>query len=394
LPSASQIAHAGLPFANPMPEAAVDRAIAALPLAPGARVLDTGCGSGELLIRTLRAHPGCSGLGVDLDRDAIAEARRRGAGLPAEFEARDASGLSGRWDAVLNVASSHVHGGFPAALGALLALAPLVLYGEGFWMRRPSPAFLDALAGATEDELPDLDGLRAAVAATGCEILHEELAGAADWARYEEGLAANAERHGGPDAVAYARRIRDRRALPAGGDTLGFGLWVLRRDPLREPVALADPDPEWAARYAAEAARLADALSALRPEIEHIGSTAVPIRAKPIIDVQMAVDGPERSDAVALLRGLGYRHHGQPGTPGRDYLTLRPEGVNVHVFSRDDPRLELNRALRDHLRDHPDSAAAYVSTKEQALRSGQTELLSYSGAKRDCIAQLLRDAAP
>jgi hypothetical protein len=60
-------------------------------------------------------------------------------------------------------------------------------------------------------------------------ILREELAAWSDWERYEEALVANAERHGGADCLAYARRIRERRALPGGTDTLGFGLFVLQR---------------------------------------------------------------------------------------------------------------------------------------------------------------------
>ena len=66
---------AGLPFANPMSEAAVDRVLDALRLPAGALVLDTGCGSGEMLLRALEHDPTWRGLGVDLDEDAIAEAR-------------------------------------------------------------------------------------------------------------------------------------------------------------------------------------------------------------------------------------------------------------------------------------------------------------------------------
>ena len=229
MPSASQIAHAGLPFANPLPDAVVDDAIAALPLPADPCILDTGCGSGEMLLRALRRHPGSRGVGIDLDADAIAEARRRAADLPVDFEVRDAAAIDGTYDAVINVASSHVHGGFPAAVEILSALAPVILYGEGFWQRAPTTDFLAALGGATEDELTDLDGLRAVIRATGLEILSESLASHDDWGRYEETLAANAERHGGPDSLAYARRIRERRALPGGTDTLGFALFVLRR---------------------------------------------------------------------------------------------------------------------------------------------------------------------
>ncbi|HEY2318401.1 MAG TPA: hypothetical protein VGH67_08895 [Solirubrobacteraceae bacterium] len=129
---------------------------------------------------------------------------------------------------MINVGSSHAVGGFPAALEALRALAPVALYGEGFWRRPPSESFLAALGGATIDELSDLDGLRAAIRDVGFDILHESFASEEDWAGYEDTLAATAERHGTPDTLAYARRIRHRRAQTNGTETLGFALLVLR----------------------------------------------------------------------------------------------------------------------------------------------------------------------
>lgn len=236
MPSASRIAHAGLPFANPMSEAAVEHTLAAMPLpvAPAATIADIGCGNGELLLRALRAHPGARGIGFDLDPDAIAEARAAAAAaaksesLRAEFEVRDAAAIDSTFDAVINIAASHVIGGYPTALTRLRSLGRGVVYGEGFWRTRPSPAFLDALGGATEDELSDLDGLNAAIVAAGFTCLDARLASEDDWAQYEETLAANAERHGSPESRAYAERIRRRRALPDGTDTLGFALFVLR----------------------------------------------------------------------------------------------------------------------------------------------------------------------
>jgi SAM-dependent methyltransferase len=228
VPTASRIAHAGLAFANPMSEAAVDQAIAALPLAAEPRVLDIGCGSGEMLLRVMQRHAGAHGLGVDLDADAICEARRRAGTVPARFEVRDAATLEEPFDAVISVAASHALGGFPAALASLRRLGPVVLYGDGFWQRPPSPEFLAALGGATVDELPDYAGLQDAVSDAGFDIVGAWVAADDDWAHYEETLAANAERRGTPDTLAYAQRIRDRRALPGGTDTLGFALLVLR----------------------------------------------------------------------------------------------------------------------------------------------------------------------
>jgi SAM-dependent methyltransferase len=225
---ASRIAHAGLPFADPVSIGAVEAAVAALPVAAGGTIVDIGCGTGGMLIRAVAAHPGTAGLGIDLDEQAVAEARS--AGRPGvRFEVGDAAEVAGPFAAAICVGASHALGGFPAALDALAALAPSVLYGEGFWRRRPSEAFLAALGGASEDELASLEGLRTAIAARGFTVVHESIAGDADWATYEETLAANAVRDGRPDSLAYARRIADRRALPDGTDTLGFALFVLTR---------------------------------------------------------------------------------------------------------------------------------------------------------------------
>ncbi len=228
---------------NPMGEADVDRAIAALALAPGARVVETGCGAGEVLLRVLEAHPGATGLGVDPDADAldrmrVAAARRVPGREPEVVQAAaDAAGLeAGGFDLVVNVAASHAHGGFPDALAELAALARpdggVVLLGEAYWTRAPSPEFLEALGGATADELPlGLDALQDAARAAGLEALAVAACTEADFAAYEEGLAAEAERYDDAEAVAYAGRIRERRALPGGASTLGFALLTLRRGP-------------------------------------------------------------------------------------------------------------------------------------------------------------------
>jgi GrpB-like predicted nucleotidyltransferase (UPF0157 family) len=164
-------------------------------------------------------------------------------------------------------------------------------------------------------------------------------------------------------------------------------------DVFREPVSLVDPDPDWPRRYAAEAALVERALAAFDPVLDHIGSTAVPLRAKPIVDVQVAVRDADVPAAVAALRGLGYEHHDQGGVPGREYLIKRSaHAFNVHVFAAGNPLVEDNRRIRDHLREHPDAARAYERIKQRAVEQGHVDLRSYSAAKADHVAAL-RDAA-
>jgi GrpB-like predicted nucleotidyltransferase (UPF0157 family) len=166
-------------------------------------------------------------------------------------------------------------------------------------------------------------------------------------------------------------------------------------DAFREPVALADPDPRWLETYALEARRIEKGLVELGPVIEHIGSTSVPLRAKPIIDIQITVAGSDVKGAVAALKDLGYDHHGQGGVPGREYLTRRPPAArwsNVHVFGLESTLPVDNRMIRDYLRAHPHAAREYEAVKQRTVDQGHTDLLSYSHAK-DAHVAALREAA-
>jgi len=57
---------------------------------PGDRILDVGCGSGQVAIDLVRAVSGAQALGVDLSAAQLDIARRRGAGLAVEFLQADA----------------------------------------------------------------------------------------------------------------------------------------------------------------------------------------------------------------------------------------------------------------------------------------------------------------
>lgn len=166
-------------------------------------------------------------------------------------------------------------------------------------------------------------------------------------------------------------------------------------DAFLEPVSLADPDPGWASRYAVEAGRIERALSDFRPAVEHIGSTSVPLRAKPIIDIQIAVPEDEVLHAVEALAGLGYEHHGSGGVPGRDYLITRAEegfAFNIHLFGTGNSLLNDNRMIRDYLRAHPDAVREYERIKQRAVEQGHTDLAAYSHAKGGHVAAI-REAA-
>src|SRR5215210_604489 len=124
----SAITHGDRPFHNPLALARIDEAIDRLGLGRGDRVLDVGCGPGELLVR-IAERTGAGGLGIDSSPIVVEEARRRAAdraprtGL--EFRVGDAGAAEGPFAAACCLGSSHALGGLGPALARLASwIAP------------------------------------------------------------------------------------------------------------------------------------------------------------------------------------------------------------------------------------------------------------------------------
>jgi SAM-dependent methyltransferase len=242
----SSITHGDLPFHNPLEPGRIEEVLALLRVDRGARVLDVGCGRGELLIR-IADRFGAGGLGIDDSELQIAEARRKAqervfyAGV--EFMVADArtGELPGAPFALTAcLGAMHAAGAtLPESLERLAGLtAPggYVLIADGYWRREPDAAYLEAL-GATADELPDYPGLLQAGIDAGLEPMYATVTSEAEWDRYEwrliyNGLrfaADNPDDEDAADVRAWAEAARSRYLVPGGRETLGFALVLFRR---------------------------------------------------------------------------------------------------------------------------------------------------------------------
>ena len=224
----TRIAHTGMAIMNPIPAAKLDEVVELLDLPPRGRVVDLGCGKGDLLARIARRYD-VDAVGIDRDAQLLAEVPPGINVIVADIETWNRG--RGAFDLVASVGS-------PAQLSSLAGLVRpggLVLYGNGYWRSEPSLKFLQAL-GATRDELADYAGTVRRGEELGLTPVYAVTAGVDDFDRYEWSWSLNGERYAAahsdePGLGEFLEWIGAgrRRYIELGGrDTLGFGLFLFR----------------------------------------------------------------------------------------------------------------------------------------------------------------------
>ncbi|GGO54480.1 GrpB family protein [Streptomyces lasiicapitis] len=165
-------------------------------------------------------------------------------------------------------------------------------------------------------------------------------------------------------------------------------------------VALAEYDPRWRQAFAHEAVRIDGALTGVRHEIEHVGSTSVPgLAAKPIIDMLLTVPDPGDETAyVPALERLGYTLAVRE-PDWYEHRVLRTQDLapgaasaNLHVLPPDCPETTRMLRFRDWLRAHDDDRDLYARTKRALAEQTWEYMQNYADAKTEVVEAIIARA--
>ena len=118
-------------------------------------------------------------------------------------------------------------------------------------------------------------------------------------------------------------------------------------------------------------------------DIEHVGSTSVPdLGAKPIVDIQVEVDGLDEARDIPPLEAVGYvlrvrePTHLMVRTPERD--------VHVHLWSEESD-LDRHLLFRDWLRVNEPDRERYEAVKRELATRTWRDTNDYADAKSEVI---------
>ncbi len=232
---------------SPISEERFEEMARRLDLQPGARVLDVGCGTGEMLIRLAEQYK-VLGMGIDLSGASIAKARSHSAERLLDGPIQWVVGDAGRWepqytfDAALCMGATHAYGSGQVAfrdtlhtLAGYVRPGGMLLIGEAAMKRKAPPEYRDVIQRFPPDTMTHASNVKT-ILSEGLAVVGSWSSTEAEWDAFEyahQESAETAARENPNDVTAQEKVERRRIWIDAyekwGRTTLGFVVYLVRK---------------------------------------------------------------------------------------------------------------------------------------------------------------------
>jgi len=229
---------------NPMSEVKLDGLITSLNLKSNCKVLDIGCGKGELLVRLAELFD-ISGVGVDISPYFIKDCMdRKNNRIPdADIEFLEIDGKEYRpqdnkiFDLTIVMGASFVYRGLSGTIDELKKMTKpngMIIIGEPYWKKEPDDKYLKMSGIKKEDYSTHFKNIEVSEKA-GLTCLYTLVSNSDDWDHYETLQWWSTDEHidtypDDPDNPELSRNVNKAKMeyLLYGRDTLGWAIYVFK----------------------------------------------------------------------------------------------------------------------------------------------------------------------
>ncbi|MBB3452229.1 GrpB-like predicted nucleotidyltransferase (UPF0157 family) [Rhizobium sp. BK313] len=159
------------------------------------------------------------------------------------------------------------------------------------------------------------------------------------------------------------------------------------------PVELVPYDPDWPVAFTRIREKLEGLLRPYVVTIEHVGSTSIPgLAAKPLLDIDIVLRGLDDVPAATqILLARNYEPRGNRYDDDVWAFMLRdgtpPE--RIYICPPDNLTHQRRIIFRDHLRSHPEAAAAYAALKQDLAAKFRYDGDRYTASKRAFVDTII-----
>ena len=168
----------------------------------------------------------------------------------------------------------------------------------------------------------------------------------------------------------------------------------------RGTVQLLPHEAQWEEQGRQVVSLLREVLGDAARDIQHVGSTSITgICAKPILDIAVGMDDPERVlDFVPALeaRDVIFRNRGADDEGGLLFVmgdfAADTRSCHIHVVVWKGEAWYNYINFRDYLNAQPEQAACYENCKRELARRYSCDREKYTAGKAPLIGQLLEQA--